>query len=226
MNQLPPEHLREIPKWTRAYALNRTLPALVFMAGWLALFVSGSRFFTRAGAAYRAGDKQQFAVWLAAGLICIAAIMLTAVRSVMRKLRSLLFRAFYSREGELEVGAPPDRRPWSYLVAAMFILGVLALVFLGSQIPERYHQPVSALFILPFLILVAPSAGLAGILYPLLYGLHAILLLVSAPIEFHGEWAPMNIVVPVAGYGLFSLVVGHIYNRIALRRLRSLARQA
>jgi hypothetical protein len=224
MNQLPSDQLREIPKWTRAYARNRTLPALVTMVGWFVLFFAGSRFFTRAGIAYRAGDMPLFSVWLTAGLICLGTIMSIAIPAVARKLRRFLSHALYGGEGELEVSTAADHRAWSYLVAAIFILGVLAQVFLSSRIPEQYQQPISALYVLPFLIFIAPGAGLAGILYPLLYGLHALLVLVGVPILFHGDWATLNVVVPIGVYGLLSLLIGHIYNRIALRRLRRLAR--
>ncbi len=222
-NQLPPDHIREIPKWTRAYARNRTLPALVVMAVWLALFLCSSRFFGRAGDAWRAGQKVQFSLWLAAGLVCLATILLPSIPPVTRKLQRALSKALYGHEGEVAVAADSQpRRVVRYAVCTIFIGGVLAEVALGSHIPDRYVQPVSALYVLPFLVMAARWAGLAGVLYPLLYGFHAVLILAGAPIWFQGKWAQLNILLPIGGYGILSLLGGHIYNRIALGRLRRL----
>ena len=61
------------------------------------------------------------------------------------------------------------------------------------------------------------------LLWPVLYGLHAILLAAGAPIYFGGNLEILNMLVPTAGYGLLSAVAGHIYSRFALRNLRRLA---
>jgi hypothetical protein len=60
------------------------------------------------------------------------------------------------------------------------------------------------------------------LLWALLYTLHALLILAGAPIVFHGKWWNLNLALPVFGYGILSLLAGHIYSRVALRRLRRL----
>ena len=60
-------------------------------------------------------------------------------------------------------------------------------------------------------------------LWPTLYAIHAILLVAGAPIYFGGKWEALNMFVPVVGYGVLAALAGHIYSRIALRRLRTLA---
>ncbi|MGE5647262.1 MAG: hypothetical protein ACM336_15880 [Acidobacteriota bacterium] len=221
MEQLPPERVREIPKWTRAYAANRTLPALVLMAVCLIMFYCSTRFFPDAGEAWRAGRQLQFAGAFAAGLVCLAPMLMMAVPVVARSVQRALFRALYGAEGEVAPASPPQpRRAVRYAVFALFAGGVLAQVAFGSHIPDRYGQPVAALYVLPFLIMLSRFTGLAGVLYPLLFGLHALLIVAGVPIWFEGRWAGLNILLPVGLYGILSLLAGHVYNRVALRRLR------
>ena len=63
-------------------------------------------------------------------------------------------------------------------------------------------------------------------LWPALYALHAILLVVGAPIYFEDPYTILNMLVPTAGYGIAAAVAGHVYSRFALRRLRRLAATA
>jgi hypothetical protein len=228
--QLPPDQVREIPKWSRAYASNRTLPRLVLMAVWAVGFLASGRLYSTAGQAYRAGEMLQFGWRLAAGLACTAAIVSPSIPAVMRKLDATLSRWFYASEGNAvitpERGAIQRRKPWIGAVPVIFAACVLASVFFGSRIPAGYEQPVSALYIVPFLAFLAvaqrPAGGFAPLLWALLYTLHALLILAGAPIVFHGKWWNLNLALPVFGYGILSLLAGHIYSRVALRRLRRL----
>jgi hypothetical protein len=87
-------------------------------------------------------------------------------------------------------------------------------------------QPISALYVVPFLVglwfLMRPMAGPLALLWPALYAAHAILILAGAPIVFTGAWEGMNMLFPVAGYGLLSGLAGHLYSRVALGRLKRL----
>ena len=62
------------------------------------------------------------------------------------------------------------------------------------------------------------------LLWPGLYALHAILIVAGAPIVFTGAWEGLNMLLPVAGYGLLAGLAGHIYSRFALRKLKDAAR--
>ena len=110
-----------------------------------------------------------------------------------------------------------------------FGICILASVILGFAlgIPSKYMQPISALYMVPFLIglwvLMRPMVGYAALLWPLFYGIHAILILAGAPILFTGPWDGLNMLIPVAGYGMLAGLVGHFYSRVALRQLKRLA---
>ena len=47
--------------------------------------------------------------------------------------------------------------------------------------------------------------------------------LAGAPIVFSAPWDSLNVLLPIAGYGLLAALVGHFASRVALRQLRTLA---
>jgi len=138
----------------------------------------------------------------------------------------------YRREGSVSLGAreegPSPKHP--PLVGFLFMFCVAASVGLGilDLLPEKYMQPISALYCVPFLVYLwvkqRPVGSPFMLLWPALYGLHAILLVAGAPIRFGGKLEVLNVLVPVAGYGIVAGLGAHVYSRIALRRLRTLMR--
>jgi hypothetical protein len=111
-----------------------------------------------------------------------------------------------------------------------FALCILASVIAGNLglISSRFMQPVSALYVVPFvtfLILVQrPMSGYLMLIWPALYAVHAILILAGGP-TFRGRWDVLNMLIPTAGYGLFSTLIALLYSRYALFRLKRLARE-
>jgi hypothetical protein len=83
------------------------------------------------------------------------------------------------------------------------------------------------LYCVPFLViltlLMRPAIGWLALLWPALYGLHAILIVAGVPILLTGRWEGLNILVPMAGYGILAGLVAHLYSRYALRRLKRIA---
>jgi hypothetical protein len=110
---------------------------------------------------------------------------------------------------------------------AFCVLASLALGFLGF-FPVRHIQPISALYAVPFLIYLGIRLRGVGspfmFVWPALYALHAILLVAGAPIYFAGHYTVLNVFVPMVGYGVVGALAGHLYSRLALRRLRTLAK--
>jgi hypothetical protein len=128
----------------------------------------------------------------------------------------------------------PKTGALSHLVGFLFMFCIVAHVGLGVMgfTPIEYMQPISALYVVPFIVYLGTIMRRAGVgspfmfLWPLLYALHAILLVAGTPVRFGGKLEILNMLVPVAGYGLIAALAGHIYSRIALRRLRALAASA
>jgi hypothetical protein len=88
-------------------------------------------------------------------------------------------------------------------------------------------QPISALLVVPFLVALWAGNRQAlspiGLLWAGLYALHAVLIVAGAPVVFTGRLEILNMGLPVLGYGVLTAVVGHLYNRYALARMRQVA---
>jgi hypothetical protein len=219
--------LEQIPTWARRYAQNRTLPVLVS----LLIFTAGSAVFGGLSYltawAYKAGERllagsavlvlSGFAVWwLWFSFVGGAAI----IRRISERLYQGEGSVMAAPSDEEKSGRPP-------LAAFLFMFCVVASIGLGflEFYPITLMQPVSALYVVPFLCYLGLKLRRVGspfmFLWPALYGIHAILMVAGAPIRLGPA---LDIIVPVFGYGLLAALAGHIYSRIALRRMRSLAR--
>lgn len=225
--------VREIPIWARRYAQNRTLAVVASLVIFLVSYaaIGGLSYLT--AWAYVSGHRGLAAVlmlFLAAALVAVLWFSFVGGPSIMRGITDRLYHA----EGHASTGPSPDevgRQVWTQLplVGFLFMFCVIASVGLGLMgfIPIRYMQPVSALYVVPFIFYLGTRMRGVGspfmFLWPALYGLHAILLAAGAPIHFGGSYEMLNMLVPVAGYGLVAALAGHIYSRIALRRLKALA---
>jgi hypothetical protein len=88
-------------------------------------------------------------------------------------------------------------------------------------------QPVSALYVVPFLVFLycwqRPKVGPIALLWPSLYSIHAILIVAGVPIVFDKPWTALNMLIPIAGYGILCGLLGHVYSRYALKKLKSAA---
>ena len=225
------DQVRDIPKWARRYAQNRTLPVVVF----LGIFVFGWCMF--AGLSYLTAwaykADQRFLAAVSMLVLCAFAVWwlwfsFVGGTRIMRQISERLYRA----EGSVLVGPPlgPDatRQPPT-LIVFVFMFCVLASIGLGllGFLPISLMQPVSALYVVPFLCYLGLKMRRIGspfmLLWPALYGIHAILDVAGVPVRFWGDFHALDIFVPMVGYGLIAALAGHFYSRFALRRLRHLA---
>jgi hypothetical protein len=149
------------------------------------------------------------------------------------KLQERVIERLYAKEGTVRL-APPTcgltRRKWLMgLLGATFGTCILASVVLSGLygLPEKYMQPISAIYCVPFLlglwVLQRPLSSPIMLLWPALYVLHAILIVAGAPIVFSGPWSALNMLIPVAGYGMLVGLISHVYSRLALRKLHQAA---
>jgi len=218
--------VREIPKWARRYAQNRTLPVVAMLVIGAAAFCVFGGLGLLTGWAY-VEDKRVLA---AASMLVLCGFTVWWVWfcfiGFVRIIRSITER-LYQGEGGAVVGACAgieDSRGLvlAALVLIFFVPATLGLFFLGLC-PIRLMQPVSALCVVPFLCYLGLKMRPVGspfiFLWPGLYAIHAVLLVTGVPI---GMGPMLDMLVPTFGYGLVATLAGHIYGRVALRRLRTL----
>lgn len=232
-NQVPQnaEKLREIPKWTRRYAQNRTIPNLIGLVISAFLFAGIAIPSYFGGIAYRAGNLALF--WLC--ILVLAAAMISLLFFSMPRWGGKFFerlsRRLYGKEGDVSIplSETAKKMKWiGYIAGILFGSCVLGSVLLGQKgfFEIKYMQPIAALYGVPFLVFLyfwqKPRIGPVSLLWPILFTIHAILIVVGVPILFTGNLMPLNVLLPTFGYGLLTFLVGHLYSRYALKKLQSL----
>jgi hypothetical protein len=224
--------LRKMGKLARTYAQNRSLGVVVSLLIFLILSaaIGGSSYF--GGMAYRYSQWPIFWLCMAILVIAMAATGCLSTPQWGGKMIERLTARLYSGEGKVQLSCPMSggRKLVGWCLMATFFVCILATAVLGflDVFPEKYMQPVSAIYLVPFLVilwlLMRPMVGPIALLWPALYTLHAVLILIGVPILFTGPWDPLNMLIPTVGYGLIASLIAHIYSRIMLRRLRCMTR--
>jgi drug/metabolite transporter (DMT)-like permease len=238
------ERLKEIPKWARRYAQNRTLTILVLMV-MLMLFsaffaVVVSFLLVLAAAGFRKGNIILGCVGIGALVALLAAYfkcLFILIRKFGGKNRGLLDRLLdqrlYAKEGMVSVPKLKSSKKKVWLeIAIALVYGILffGTWYLGAEnyIPAKYVQPISALYCVPYMVVGwyfwrSPRMGPIYLLSPTLYAVHAILIVAGVPIFFTGPLgAGYSMFLPLIVYGLVPFIVGHIYSRYALKKLKGI----
>jgi hypothetical protein len=221
------KNLKEIPKWTQHYTENRTLPFLVSMITFALLFSSTSGLFYIAGNAYRSGNQFLFWICIIAAVLVFGAIMLAA---------SFIERRLYRKEGQVTLVIPEKttrqrRAGWIAGLLLGICVTILIVLIVICDIPIKYMQPLSVILFIPLILAIGiwqpPSIKPVGFLvwlWPTLYVIHAVLIVAGVPIYFEKPWIFLNILIPIAGYGILCSLIGHIYSRYVLKKLKNISR--
>ena len=236
------EKLKEIPKWTRRYAQNRTLTLIVLLAmctlyGGLFAFLACLPL-GLAAIGFKKGNMV---------LGCIGIALFIAILAAMVKFNifirakfggknrglidQLIEQRIYGKEGTASMPLPKLSKKTKYLdiviavVYGVLLIGSMELGMLGC-IPVKYFLPFTAIFVVPFGVyqyfIMQPRLGPVILIFPILYAIHAILILLGVPIFFRGAFAvSLNMFVPIA-YMFLACTVGHLYSRYALKKLKDI----
>jgi len=227
--------VRDIPKWERRYIWNRpTLPSVVLgIVPILILF--GILFW--AVPVISTGSEILGIVTMAAAVSLWAVgmwFLLTHQRRTGRSIEQAWNEWVYRREGSVSVS--DETKKCEPLWVKCLLLGagalLLAATFAGWCLaPPRYWVPVSGVFVVFVLVQPVLRPGRSAtptswlfLLWPLLYTLHAVLILAGVPLYLTGPYEVMTMLVSLAVCGLITAATSHLYSRHALRRLRALAR--
>lgn len=225
---------REIAKWAERYARSRTIPFLVQWVFIIALAITLGALSLGALTAWRTGHRVIQWMFILAVAGATLALLWFSISRWGRQRIWTISQWVYGKEGYASYGgrtaaAGARRMRWLLPVGiglALYHLAGAVLVGLG-HLDMGYLQPYSAVYMVPFLavMIVSQRLGVWAWIWPLLYALHAILLLVGAPIHFRGEFQFLDVIIPVFLYGAISMIVGHLYSRYAFKRLKQAARQ-
>jgi hypothetical protein len=223
---------QQVQRWVRRYAQNRSLPVAVGLVVYAILFLAISVPSYWGGVAYRDGNMALFAVCLSVVAVALAATVYVAIPAWGGRRLQALGNRLYADEGQVTLSAP-RRQQW--IVAALgvglaiCVVGSVILGLLGYLPDGKYQQPISAIYLVPFLVglylLMRPMVGPTALLWPVLYAVHALLIVAGVPIVFTGRWEPLNMILPTIGYGLVTAIVGHLYSRWALHSVRTIVSQ-
>ena len=237
------EKLKEIPKWTRKYAQNRTLTLIVLMAMIMlfGMFVAGPVGFSLAlaVAGFRKGNIILGCVGIAvlvAVLVAVGICMFIFIRKFGGKNKGLIDQLIeqrvYGKEGAVSMPMPKSSKKKICLDIVSAV--IFFICFFGSwrlamagYIPYQYLQPLSVLYIVPITVCgwyfwQSPRMGPIYLLFPILYTIHAILIVVGVPLFFTETWGILSLGLPYIGYSFLAYVIGHIYSRYALKKLKGL----
>jgi hypothetical protein len=236
------EKLKEIPKWTRKYAQNRTLTILVLMVmfGLFGMFfaVLVGFPFALAVAGFRKGNMILGGVGIAvlvAVLVAYFKCLFILIRKYGGKNRGLIDRKIerwlYGKEGTVSMPGPKLMKENKWLEICISL--AIFICFFGSwyltmegYIACKYLQPVSALYFVPSLVFQYFQRrrwlGPLLLISPILYTLHAVLIVAGVPIFFTGDLCILSICLPALGYSFLAYVLGHVYSRYALKKLKGL----
>jgi hypothetical protein len=237
------EKLKEIPKWSRRYAQNRTLtiPVLMVMGVLLITFIAVlvALPLHLAVAGFRKGNIILGWVGIAFFVAALAAVLTFLIIFILKFCRKnsglieqLVEQRIYGKEGAVSMPGPKimKKNIWLGIVIGV----VLYICFFGSwhlategYIAFKYLQPISVFYIVPWLVSEyferRPRIGPLFLISPALYTIHAILIVAGVPLFFTTEnFCIFNILLPLIGYTFLAYVIGHIYSRYALKKLKGL----
>jgi len=228
------EKLKEIPKWTRKYAQNRMLTTFVLIVIMCLISMGIGLPMVLVVTAFMKGNMILAGVGIAL-LVAISISLFIFVSKFGGKNKGLLDqiidRWIYGKEGTVSTPQPKLSKKMKRLdivvalVVCVCLIGTMHL-YMDGHISVKYLLPVSALFNVPFLVfqyfLQRPRLGPLVLICPILYTIHAILIVAGVPIFFTGNWGILNMFLPVLGYIFLAYMIGHVYSRYALKKLKGL----
>ena len=186
------KNVREIPKWTRKYAQNRTLtiPVLMAMAILFGMFIAVPVAFSLALAAI--GFRKGNVILGCVGIAVLVAVLVATVKFIIIFLSKfggknrglidqLIEQRIYGKEGAASIPLPKitkKMRGLDYIlgtIGLIYILGINSLCMM-DYIAFKYQQPLMALYFVPILVfeyflLQRPKVGSLVLLWPILYAI-------------------------------------------------------
>ena len=231
------EKLKEIPKWSRRYAQNRSLTILTIL---IITFLMGAFGVVPPALiliGYLLGSRILVIVGIIA-LVVFVAFYISLCKKYGGKNRErldlVIDRWIYAKEGTAsmpEAGSSKKEKWIDIVIGTIWLILFIGTMYLGMEdyIPAKYVQPVSALYCIPYQVFCwyywrGPRMGPIVLFAPILYAVHAILILAGVPLYFNiNDLAAFNMTLPFIGYSILSYVIAHYYSRYSLKKLKTAA---
>ena len=224
------ERSQEIARWTRIYAQTRSLGLIMNLLIFVVVNAGIAIPSYYGGNAYRSHNLPLF--WGCLGVaifFSVICIYISIPKLGGRKLEAIGTHLY--SEGNVSLAIPDEKRRKPLMIMSGILFGtcILTSVILGNcgLISEKFMQPIAAIYCVPFLIalvyLQRPKTSFVMLIWPILFALHAILIVAGAPISFTGPLSVLNMLIPIAGYGLIAALASHAYNRWALHKIKQLS---
>lgn len=231
-NSYPAGDPRQIMRWARRYAKSRTISFLVQWLFIVAMVMTIGLASTFTSMAYEQGNTVLLTFSVAMMGLAIGILTWFSVSPWGSEIIWRVTNWFYGSEGYASYSG--DRASRAMPLWMTTLGGGLVIYHLVLAIFVSFHwlrpdnmQPASALYMSPFLAIMIryQDLGFWAWIWPVLYGVHAVLVVMGYPLLLHGNLQLLNMIGPVFGYGLVAILVGHGFSRFALWKLKSLARK-
>lgn len=217
-NQVPQnvEKIKDIPKWAKRYAENRTLHMIIFFIAYFILLgaiLFSVHFFL----------KRNFipaVVMLGLYIVGLIYFLITCDKNAA---------SYYAKTGVPESSGLKKMGKYLSLPLIAFIIFGIIMEQRGI-FPVHLRVPISAAFICPLLIFAnwrCMKSSITCYLWAALYGTWAVAIIFNVPIltfSEGGQFKPGDeIMLAIPLTGLITGLVSYIYSRYALKKLKTTA---
>ena len=226
------DQLQEISRLAELYARHRTAgPFFIWSVIVVGMFV-GIRLGIYLVRPY-VQDHSEAIIGLVLG-VTVLLFAVTLFFSINRLGGRLLQRwghKLFDQDGQVRERSLPSLIPkWVFVLAVTsFGICLAGSVILGRMgyLPEKYMQPISAIYAVPFLIVLGlwrrtPVTSPVMWLWPVLYSVHAILVATGAPL-FRSIDGGTHMFIATFGYGALIGLLAYVHSRLTMRKLKKLA---
>jgi len=218
------EDLQKVNKLMRNYSTNRPHTAIV------SLIIFGFLFFSMFGLSTFIGKSNSLIIIIPAVLFltCISiGLIFFSIPKYNRQLLSYITLTIFKKEGIVnnQILISPAKKKIMAISAGIFIICVPLNVLLGffNLYDPRYMQPISAIYVVPFMLVIIffthPIAKI-NLIWPILYAVHAVLTIFKIPVFFDSQYLLLNMS-SIFIYGLFTLLISFFVGQINLQKLKS-----
>ncbi|HDY64652.1 MAG TPA: hypothetical protein ENH84_00260 [Phycisphaerae bacterium] len=227
------KQLQEVSRLAELYARHRTAgPFFIWSVIVVGMFVGIRLAIYLARPYVQSNDKAVIGLVLGIMALVLGVTLFFCIDRLGGRLLRHWGQKLFDKDGQVHERSLPSLIPqWVFVLAAtafgICLAGSIILDRMG-YLPEKYMQPISAVYVVPFLIVLGlwrrtPVISPVMWLWPVLYTVHAVLVATSAPL-FRSIDGDTHIFIATFGYGALIGLLAYVHSRLTLRKLKKLTR--